>query len=156
LVNTIENKSINIQNGLSGGDGLIGIYNNDTGGASQESSILNSPVLQKITLSATNTFAYTKTIQLDNYSTSASSQIVHTNFVDTFPLLIEGTQTGVSINAPSGITGRGNIQFSPNTTNGDLVFVGNNLQKAIAGGSSGQYLRIELNGNYYKIALLND
>ncbi len=156
LVNTIENKSINIQNGLSGGDGLIGIYNNDTGGASQESSILNSPVLQKITLSATNTSANTKTIQLDNYSTSASSQIVHTNFVDTFPLLIEGTQTGVSINAPSGITGRGNIQFSPNTTNGDLVFVGNNLQKASAGGSSGQYLRIKLNGNYYKIALLND
>ena len=54
-----------------------------------------------------------------------------------------------------GIT-NGSIEFIPKDTTGDLIFTGTNLQSATAGGSSGQYLRIKLNGVYYKLALDND
>ena len=39
---------------------------------------------------------------------------------------------------------------------GDIYFVGSNLETPTAGSNSGQYLRIRLNGTYYKIQLLND
>jgi hypothetical protein len=42
------------------------------------------------------------------------------------------------------------------TTPTDLVLNGTNLSSISAGGSSGNYLRIKLNGTYYKIALLQD
>jgi hypothetical protein len=40
-------------------------------------------------------------------------------------------------------------------TEGDLVLTGSSLQSSTAGGSSGEHLIITLNGNPYKIALLN-
>jgi hypothetical protein len=49
-----------------------------------------------------------------------------------------------------------NITIAPNTTTGDLILTGTNLQSVTAGGNSGQHLRIKLNGTYYKIKLEND
>jgi hypothetical protein len=50
----------------------------------------------------------------------------------------------------------GNIILTTNDTTGDLVFNGLNLQKNSSGGNSGEFLRIKLNGVYYRIALEND
>jgi hypothetical protein len=49
----------------------------------------------------------------------------------------------------------GNIILDVNNI-GDLQLQGTTLESASAGGSSGQHLRIKLNGTYYKIQLLND
>ena len=57
---------------------------------------------------------------------------------------LEGTGTGA------------NVILKPETTAGDLVLEGANIESGSAGGNSGQHLRIKLNGTYYKIALLND
>jgi len=51
------------------------------------------------------------------------------------------------------ITNTGSIELAPNTTTGDLILTGTNLQFNSAGGNSGQHLRIKLNGVYYKIKL---
>jgi hypothetical protein len=156
MTNATENKTIVINNSLSGGDGVIGIYNTDVT-ANQESSINNSSALQELTLSNTQLpSGNTKTIQIENYSSGGASQIVHTNFIDTFPLLIEGTQTGVAINAPSSTAGRGDIAFSPNTTNGNLVFAGTNLERASQSGTAAGFLRIKLNDVFYRLQLLVD
>lgn len=50
----------------------------------------------------------------------------------------------------------GSIEFIPNTTNGDIIFTGANLEFGSAGANSGQHLRIKLNGTYYKIKLESD
>ena len=50
----------------------------------------------------------------------------------------------------------GSIEFIPNNTAGDIIFTGSNLQSISSSGSSGQYLRIKLNGTYYKIFLDSD
>ena len=53
-------------------------------------------------------------------------------------------------------TGNGSIELIPDDSGGDLILTGTNLQSGTSTGSSGQYLRIKLNGIYYKIALEND
>jgi hypothetical protein len=54
-------------------------------------------------------------------------------------------------------TGTGaDIIIKPETTAGDLVFEGTNIESGSRGGSSGQNLRIKLNGTYYKIQLYDD
>ena len=50
----------------------------------------------------------------------------------------------------------GSIELKVNDTSGDLLLTGTNLQSGTSTGSSGQYLRIKLNGVYYKLALDND
>jgi hypothetical protein len=58
---------------------------------------------------------------------------------------IEGTGTGAD------------VILKPETTAGDLVLEGANLEfSSTGGGTSGKYLRIKLNGTYYKLELLND
>jgi hypothetical protein len=54
-------------------------------------------------------------------------------------------------------TGTGaDIIIKPETTAGDLVFEGANIESGSRGGNSGQNLRIKLNGVYYKIQLYDD
>lgn len=50
----------------------------------------------------------------------------------------------------------GSIELKVNDSSGDLLFTGTNLQSGTSSSSSGQYLRIKLNGVYYKIALDTD
>jgi hypothetical protein len=54
------------------------------------------------------------------------------------------------------ITNTASIELAPNTTTGDLIFTGTNLQSATSGANTGQHLRIKLNGVYYKIRLEAD
>lgn len=53
-------------------------------------------------------------------------------------------------------TNDGSIEFQPDSTGGDLIFTGANIQSSSASGNSGSHLRIKLNGTYYKIKLEND
>jgi hypothetical protein len=66
---------------------------------------------------------------------------------------ISGNATiSTSLQVPQ-ITNTASIEFAPNTTTGDLIFTGTNIQSVNSGGNSGQHLRIKLNGTYYKIRL---
>jgi hypothetical protein len=49
---------------------------------------------------------------------------------------------------------RGDIIINPSDTFGDLVFNSTNIESGFASDSASKYLRIKLNGAYYKIALL--
>ena len=49
----------------------------------------------------------------------------------------------------------GSIELTPETSLGDLVLTGTNLESTTAGNVS-NYLRIKLNGFYYKIRLFDD
>lgn len=55
----------------------------------------------------------------------------------------------------SGYT-NGSLEIKPNDATGDIIFTSTNLQSGSSTGASGQYLRIKLNGLYYKIALDTD
>jgi hypothetical protein len=57
---------------------------------------------------------------------------------------LEGTGTGAD------------VVIKPETTAGDLVLEGTNIESASRGSNSGQNLRIKLNGTYYKIQLYDD
>jgi hypothetical protein len=48
------------------------------------------------------------------------------------------------------------IIIKPETSAGDLVLEGGNIERSSSSGSSGQFLRIKLNGTYYRIALDSD
>ena len=49
-----------------------------------------------------------------------------------------------------------NVEIQPDNSVGDLILTSNNLQSVSSGGFSGQFLRIKLNGIYYKIQLYSD
>jgi hypothetical protein len=55
----------------------------------------------------------------------------------------------------SGYTG-GSIDLKVNDTSGDLILTGTGLESNTSTGPTGKYLRIKLNGTYYKIVLEND
>lgn len=59
-------------------------------------------------------------------------------------VLIEATGTNAS------------IELKPETSGGDLILTGANLESGSAGSNTGLHLRIKLNGVYYKIRLEAD
>jgi hypothetical protein len=76
---------------------------------------------------------------------------------------IDITATGDNLTLTGGAvvqieaTGTGaDVIIKPETTAGDLVFEGTNIESSSSGSNSGQHLRIKLNGTYYKIRLEND
>jgi hypothetical protein len=69
--------------------------------------------------------------------------------------VVGNASISLSLQVPK-ITNTASIELAPNTTTGDLILTGTNLQSATHGGNSGQHLRIKLNGTYYKIKLEND
>ena len=56
---------------------------------------------------------------------------------------------------PAGVISYTNTSLELHTAN-DLVLNGSNIISDFAGSPNGQHLRIKLNGNYYKIQLLDD
>ena len=68
---------------------------------------------------------------------------------------IKSSTTNLTLSATAS-SGTGSIIIAPKSSTGDLQLDGANIASATAGGSSGNHLRIKLNGVYYKIALLND
>ena len=82
---------------------------------------------------------------ISNTSSSENATIEIASFIinnATNPLLLESVNTS--------------IELKPNDTTGDLILTGTNIESGSRGGSSGQNLRIKLNGVYYKIQLYDD
>jgi len=93
---------------------------------------------QSIAFSYTDVLAGTSTqLALQNFTgTGGTGVLQYTNLTDSQPLLIQSNQTGLQLQTAT-----------------DLILGGASIQSASSSGSSGQYLRILLNGVYYKIAL---
>jgi hypothetical protein len=157
LNDTTNTKGIVISNSIATNENRITLTRVSGGGLNSNGvSNVNSDALQAVYLNRT-TGSNAKDIEIVNYSSGASSKILHRNAIDTNPFEIESETTPLLLRATSATIGRGNISFNPNTTNGDIEFNGANLEfNSTSGGSSGKYLRIKLNGTYYRIELLND
>ena len=94
---------------------------------------------QQLNLTYSDVGAGTNTqLQLTN-NTGGSGQLSYTNGIDTSQSLIISSNCSIDIQ-----------------TSQDLKLTGAALQAVTSGGSASQYLRINLNGTYYKIALDND
>ena len=79
-------------------------------------------------------------------STSAAAQISIGTSNTVFNM--DEATGGITLTAPNSLNLTASI--------GDIVLTGTNIQSATASGASGQYLRIKLNGTFYKILLEND
>jgi hypothetical protein len=75
-----------------------------------------------------------------------SAQNISLNSVNNFDIISANQITLTTTNSTS-------INL---TTDADLIFTGVGIQSATASGSASQYLRIKLNGTFYKILLEND
>jgi hypothetical protein len=95
----------------------------------------------------------------NNIRTSTGNLTIDTSGSSGPGILTLSALQSVNINSGGGSsialnTSGGNFTLNTSTT-GRIIFTGTNLQSGSAGGSSGQYLIITLNGIQYKIALLN-
>lgn len=106
------------------------------------------------TTNASTSSIITQEVDLSNSTTkqigiSVAGGLKLINNIDAAPLVIN------SINL-TGLSGGGSIEFEPDNIGGDLIFTGANIESASAGAITTQFLRIKLNGVYYKIGLFND
>jgi hypothetical protein len=80
----------------------------------------------------------------------------------TIQLGTAGTMVATTVNDMTFISSDSNINITADqslnltASNGDLTLTGANIQSTAFGAGSGQYLRINLNGTFYKIELLDD
>ena len=77
-----------------------------------------------------------------------------------FNTYIEG-KTGITLSTTAGtgdisLSSGKDVVVAPLSLTGDLVLNGANIQKTTAGAAGANFLRIKLNGVYYKIQLLAD
>jgi hypothetical protein len=94
---------------------------------------------QQLNLTYNDVGAGTNTqLQLTN-NTGGSGQLTYTNGIDPSQLFSISSNCSIEL-----------------STSQDLKLTGAALQAVTSGGSASQYLRINLNGTYYKIALDND
>ena len=132
----------------------IDMRKNQGGGVYQESILANSTTSQGLFLSHTNN-ANNKSININNH-TNGSGNITFSNSVDTNAFIVESVNTNLVLSTLSNTSGQGNIIISPETSGGNLIFNGANIQSTTSGSNSGQHLRIILNGTAYKIRLESD
>ena len=176
---TGNNKSITIDNNPSSTQNRIDLFKNDGGGVSSTTGVSNTTSTQILFLNHTDN-ANNKSISIENNRSSASA-ISFDNTIDGNPFNITtNTDLNISSTKPGGSTqlssvngveirgdssvvlnatnnAGGSITLSCNTT-GDLLLNGAGIESSSAGGVPAPpvYLRINLNGTYYKIALLAD
>ena len=171
LVNNITQNAINIldtniptQNEASNlyTNGLYFLRTNTTTSQDQTLGLYNDSAdggeLIWTNTSGTNGLTIESNQDLDLISTKAGGFINMTSVSS-----IDITATGDNLVLRGGAvaqleaTGTGaSVILKPETTAGDLVLEGANIESGSAGGNSGQYLRIKLNGTYYKIKLETD
>jgi hypothetical protein len=89
-------------------------------------------------------------------ATTTTTPTTYTSINGIIPSITLTDGTNTTTITKTSITNTGNIELVPNDVTGDLVLTGTNLESAISGTASGNYLRIKLNGTYYKIELKND
>ena len=83
------------------------------------------------------------------------------NILNSNQIMTLGAGSDIDITAGGNITltatgSGGSIELKPETSLGDLVLTGANLESTTVGTLSNNYLRIKLNGVYYKIRLFDD
>ena len=152
---TINNKSITLNNNSNANENRIDLFKNQGGGIYEQSGILNNTASQSLFLTHTDNANY-KALQLENISSAGGAIVAYANTIDTNELIIQSTNTNLRLQALSTTAGSGDIIIAPENNSGDLVFTGANIESISSSGSSGKYLRIRLNGVYYKLALDTD
>ena len=89
----------------------------------------------------------------DNNINMNNNNILQVNNIDLSSIT---SNKNLTINANASRVEPGNIIINPDNSRGNLELNGLNIQSLSSGVSAGTYLRIKLNGVYYKIALLKD
>jgi hypothetical protein len=89
----------------------------------------------------------TGTLSFYNSSNTPSASLAYTQATST--LSVQNIAGDIVIDAATA----GNVSISTNT---DLILSGASLFSGTAGAATGTYLRIKLNGTYYKLALIAD
>jgi len=119
---------------------------NDGGGFANSINLINSQYNPIVELKADFGGAVNRTITLSANGNSSTSSLVAYDGQTQNPFTIQATN-------PSG---NGSIELKVDDTSGDLILTGTNIESGTSGSTSGQHLRIKLNGTYYKIELKND
>jgi hypothetical protein len=130
------------------------MFNNDGGGIYQQSGIISNSSGQELYLNATNN-AVSKDIVLRN---TAAGALIYNNTEDNNGFTVVSNYTNLRLQTTGIVSGQGDIVIAPSqngTADGQVVFTGASLQSNTAGGNSGEYLVIVLNGTQYKIKLEN-
>jgi hypothetical protein len=152
---------------------------------STSARMINTPTGQAINLVNSDGTSNTKTLSLLN-ETATGGSLTYSNAIDTNPFTISSTEdlnissgndieissaNDIDILATAGGMGTRSVNITANGSGGinlttlssltmninnDLIFTGSSIINSSAGGSSGQHLRIFINGTPYKIQLLND
>ena len=155
---TINNKSITIDNAFATNSNKISTFtsdNIDLEGTSTLTTLFNDQVLNFT--SSNSTTSTSKSLVLNNAVGGGVLTYIN-NSGDTTGLTIDSANNNLLLKSTSVISGQGNIEFAPSqfgTADGQIVFTGASLQSNTAGGNSGEYLVITLNGTQYKIKLEN-
>ena len=180
---TITNKSITLDNGFAINDNRLSFFVDDSS-STYSSTIINNDTIQQLSFSKitgtsgkflqfnnlsqgeiffinnldTNPLVIQSNQDLNINSTKAGGFI---NMTSASSIDIEATGDNLTLTGGALIqleaTGTGaDIIIKPETTAGDLVFEGLNIESGSRGSNSGQNLRIKLNGVYYKIQLYDD
>jgi len=155
-VELIEGSNVRIakiENSVNNNENRLDLFLNQGSGITDNAGIVNQVDNQLLYLVHTDN-AVGKSIQLLNPLNSVGG-LNYSNTMDTNPCNIQSTHTSLQLSAPFATAGSGDIIFAPETTGGNLIFTGTNLEANISGPQTSQYLKIRLNGTDYKIALFN-
>jgi len=117
----------------------------DTGGFKNSINLLNLQYRPYLELKA-EFGTPIKSLALDvDGAGSSNNKIVAVDTQTNLPLQID----------TSGYT-NGSIELKVNDTSGDIILTGSALESNTSTGGAGKYLRLKINGTYYKLALEND
>jgi hypothetical protein len=149
-----RNQNIKLDNGFSSTTNRISMYKSDNVNLEGTTAITTTYNDQALNFTSSNsTTSTSKSLVLEN-SVGGGKLAYINNAGDTTGLTIDSANNNLLLQSTSVISGQGNIEFAPSqSANGQIVFTGASLQSTTAGGNSGEYLIIVLNGNTYKIKL---
>jgi hypothetical protein len=151
-----SSRQLKIENSVISGENRVELFKNDGGGIVAQTGMVNQTNSQLLFLTQTlSGGATSKTIQLQN---TASGALIYDNTDDNNGFTMVSNNTNLTLQTSSITSGQGDIIIAPSqngSANGQLIFTGASLQDTTSTGSSGQYLKIVLNGVSYKIALDN-
>ena len=94
-----------------------------------------------------------KNLQVNNGGNAGVGGIInYDNTIDTAPLIITSNQDMILETTGTGK----NIELKPESTAGSIVLTGTNLERASQSGTAAGFLRIKVNGVFYRMQLLAD
>jgi hypothetical protein len=158
LEDITNNKSFTIDNDFTTNSNRLSTFTSDNvnlEGTTTLTTLYNDQVLNFT--SSNSTTSTSKSLILNNAVGGGVLTYIN-NSGDTTGLTIDSANNNLLLKSSSVFSGQGNIEFAPSqfgTADGQIVFTGASLQSNTAGGNSGEYLVITLNGTQYKIKLEN-